>query len=114
MAVDIANIGNQRPFVLEALQQEFQLHDVLDAGDKVAALAPVAERVRGVTTNAMVGITAEMIQALPNLEICSVMGVGLEMTDLAKQLGGFLDRGMDAGTAVRLASEGSSEDSDSA
>ena len=35
----------------------------------------------------------------------------LEMTELAKQLGGFLDRGMDAGTAVRLAGEDSSEES---
>ena len=35
----------------------------------------------------------------------------LEMTELAKQLGGFLDRGMDAGTAVRLGtSEPKAED----
>jgi regulator of protease activity HflC (stomatin/prohibitin superfamily) len=31
----------------------------------------------------------------------------LELTDLAKRVGGFLDRGMDAGEAVRLADEGS-------
>jgi len=38
----------------------------------------------------------------------------LEMTDLAKQLGSFLDRGMDAGEAVRIADSGESEDADSA
>jgi hydroxypyruvate reductase len=82
MAVEIAVIGMQRPFVLEALKQEFQVHDFRDAADKVAALATVAERIRGVATNAMTGLSAEMIQTLPNLEICAVMGVGLETTDL--------------------------------
>jgi lactate dehydrogenase-like 2-hydroxyacid dehydrogenase len=83
MSVEIAVIGMQRPFVLEALRNEYQVHDVLAAPDKVAALRPVAERIRGVATNAMTGLSAEMIAALPRLEICAIMGVGLETTDLA-------------------------------
>jgi hydroxypyruvate reductase len=82
MAVEIAVIGMQRPHVLEALNQEFQVHDALAAKDKLAALAPVAEGIRGVATNAMTGLTAELIEALPKLEICAVMGVGLETTNL--------------------------------
>jgi lactate dehydrogenase-like 2-hydroxyacid dehydrogenase len=43
----------------------------------------VAAGVRGVVTNAMSGLSAAMIEALPKLEICAIMGVGLETTDLA-------------------------------
>ena len=58
------------------------VHKVFDAPDKAAALQPVAERIRGVVTNAMAGLPSTTIEALPNLEICAIMGVGLEKTDL--------------------------------
>lgn len=83
MSVEIAVIGPQRPFVLETLEREFVVHRAIDAPDKAAALQPVAERIRGVVTNAMAGLPSTIIEALPNLEICAIMGVGLERTDLA-------------------------------
>jgi hydroxypyruvate reductase len=82
MSVEIAVIGPQRPFVLETLEREFVVHKVFDAPDKAAALQPVAGRIRGVVTNAMAGLPPRTIEALPNLEICAIMGVGLEKTDL--------------------------------
>jgi lactate dehydrogenase-like 2-hydroxyacid dehydrogenase len=82
MSVEIAVIGPQRPFVLETLEREFVVHKVFDAPDKAAALQPVAERIRGVVTNAMAGLPSTTIEALPKLEICAIMGVGLEKTDL--------------------------------
>jgi lactate dehydrogenase-like 2-hydroxyacid dehydrogenase len=87
MSVEIAVIGAQRLFVLEALEQEFTVHKVWEAADKVAALAPVAARVRGVVTHAMAGLSKGLIEALPKLEICAIMGVGLETTDLAAARG---------------------------
>ena len=87
MSVEIAVIGAQRPFVLEELERDFTVHRVWEAADKVAALAPVAARVRGVVTHAMAGLSKDLIQALPNLEICAIMGVGLETTDLAAARG---------------------------
>jgi hydroxypyruvate reductase len=84
MSVEIAVIGPQRPFVLEALEREFVVHKAIDAPDKVAALQPAAERVRGVVTNAMAGLPATLIDALPRLELCAIMGVGLERTDLGR------------------------------
>jgi lactate dehydrogenase-like 2-hydroxyacid dehydrogenase len=89
MSVEIAVIGPQRPFVLEALEREFTVHDAIAEPDKVAALRPAAARVRGVVTNAMTGLSANLIEALPELELCAVMGVGLETTDLvaARQRG---------------------------
>ncbi len=82
MSVEIAVVGPQRPFVLEALEKEYTVHKVFEAPDKIAALRPLAERVRGVVTNAMVGLSADVIDALPKLELCAIMGVGLETTDL--------------------------------
>jgi lactate dehydrogenase-like 2-hydroxyacid dehydrogenase len=89
MSVEIAVIGPQRPFVLEALEREFTVHDAIAEPDKVAALRPAAARIRGVVTNAMSGLSADLIEALPELELCAVMGVGLETTDLvaARQRG---------------------------
>ena len=87
MSVEIAVIGAQRPFVLEELERDFTVHRVWEAADKVGALAPVAARVRGVVTHAMAGLSKDLIQALPNLEICAIMGVGLETTDLAAARG---------------------------
>lgn len=83
MSVEIAAIGAQRPFVFEALEQDFVLHKVWEAPDKAAALTPIAGSIRGVVTNAMAGLSSATIQALPNLELCAIMGVGLETTDLA-------------------------------
>jgi lactate dehydrogenase-like 2-hydroxyacid dehydrogenase len=82
MSVEIAVIGAQQPFVLEQLKRDFTVHQAWEAADKVDALAPVAARVRGVVTHAMAGLSKGVIQALPNLEICAIMGVGLETTDL--------------------------------
>jgi lactate dehydrogenase-like 2-hydroxyacid dehydrogenase len=82
MSVEIAVVGPQRPLVLEALIKEYQVHNVIEASDKIAALKAVSGQVRGVVTNAMTGLTAEMIDALPKLELCAIMGVGLETTNL--------------------------------
>jgi hydroxypyruvate reductase len=82
MPVEIAAIGAQRPFVIEALEHEFVLHKVWDAPDKIAALKPHAEKIRGVVSHGMAGLPTALIEALPNLEICAINGVGLETTDL--------------------------------
>jgi hydroxypyruvate reductase len=82
MPVEIAAIGAQRPFVLEELEQEFVVHKVWDAPDRAPELRPIAERVRGAVSNGMAGLPTAVIEALPNLEICAINGVGLETTDL--------------------------------
>lgn len=82
MPVELAAISLQRDFVVERLEREFVVHRVWDAPDRVAALAPVADRIRGVLSNGIIGVPTELIRALPNLEICALNGVGLETTDL--------------------------------
>jgi lactate dehydrogenase-like 2-hydroxyacid dehydrogenase len=83
MPIEIAAVGAQRPFVLEALEREFVVHKVYDKPDIAAALGDAAERVRGAVSNGMAGLPTAAIEALPNLEICAINGVGLETTDLA-------------------------------
>lgn len=81
MTAEIAVIGAQRPEVQAALEAEFTVHNVFHEKDRAAALKPIAERIRGVVTNAMAGVPTEVIDILPNLELAAIMGVGLEKTD---------------------------------
>jgi lactate dehydrogenase-like 2-hydroxyacid dehydrogenase len=89
MSVEIAAVGAQRPFVLEALEKEFVVHKLYGEPDIKAALGPAAERIRGAVSNGMAGLPTAAIEAMPNLEICAINGVGLETTDLefAKERG---------------------------
>jgi lactate dehydrogenase-like 2-hydroxyacid dehydrogenase len=84
MTAEIAVVGAQRPEVQAALEAEFTVHSVHQEPDRAAALGPVAERIRAVVTNAMAGVPTEVIDALPNLELAAIMGVGLEKTDIAR------------------------------
>jgi hydroxypyruvate reductase len=83
MRVELAVIGRHRPAVLEALGAEFTLHEVGSVHDVAGELGAAAERVRGVLSNPMVGLSAAVMDALPKLEIAALFGVGLERTDLA-------------------------------
>jgi lactate dehydrogenase-like 2-hydroxyacid dehydrogenase len=89
MSVEIAAVGAQRPFVLEALEKEFVVHKLYGEPDIKAALGSAAERIRGAVSNGMAGLPTAAIEAMPNLEICAINGVGLETTDLefAKERG---------------------------
>lgn len=84
MNKEIAIVGEQRPFVQEALERDFTVHTVHDAPDILAALRPIADRIRVIVTHAMAGTSTAMIEALPNLELIAIMGVGLEKTDIAR------------------------------
>jgi lactate dehydrogenase-like 2-hydroxyacid dehydrogenase len=64
------------------LQAAFQLHQRLHETDP-AALAQVAPRVRGIAASGDSRVSAELIAALPALEIVSVMGVGYDGIDVA-------------------------------
>ncbi len=80
---EIAVIGGQRPDTLAALEAAFTVHRVFEATDKLAALRAVGERVRGVASHGMAGLSRAQIELMPHLEICAINGVGLETTDLA-------------------------------
>jgi len=80
--IEIALIGAQQPRVLAALNERYAVHSVYSEPDPFAALATVGARCRGACGHGMAGLTRRHIALMPNLEICTLNGVGLETSDL--------------------------------
>ncbi len=79
---EIAILGKQPRTVMQALERHFRLHPVVEAPDPLAALRDIGPRIRGAVSHGMGGISRSQIDAMPNLEICSLYGVGLETSDV--------------------------------
>ena len=75
-------IQRRLPQLLEALSQEYSVHDYGRADDKDAFVAKIGGDVRAVLTNGRGGLSADLIARMPNLEIICCFGVGYEMVDL--------------------------------
>lgn len=71
------------PAQMEQLQKEFVLHRYDQADDPAALLAGTGPRIRGVVTAAGFGFKADMLPALPTLEIVASSGVGTDSIDIA-------------------------------
>jgi lactate dehydrogenase-like 2-hydroxyacid dehydrogenase len=79
---ELAVVSFHREYVINELGRDFTLHPVGSPEKVVEELGPAAARVRGVVTSPMVGVSAELMEALPKLEIAALFGVGLERADL--------------------------------
>ena len=66
----------------DELARDFVVHRFWESPDP-ARLGPIAERIRGIATNGQCGAGTALIRALPNLEIISCYGVGVDQVDLA-------------------------------
>jgi hydroxypyruvate reductase len=76
--------GRLPPALLERLAARFELLTLpADATERSAFLAQHGTRVRGVATSAAVGIDAALVAALPELQVISSFGVGLDKLPLA-------------------------------
>jgi hydroxypyruvate reductase len=76
--------GRLPPALLERLAARFELLTLpADAAERGAFLAQHGARVRGVATSAAVGIDAAVVAALPELQVISSFGVGLDKLPLA-------------------------------
>ena len=64
------------------LEKHFTCHQLHDAADREAFLAQHRDKARGLVTSGFRGFKADIIEALPNLEIISVWGAGLQALDL--------------------------------
>lgn len=80
--INILQVGPYPDWDVEALEKHFILHRYYEADDKQAFLAACAASVRGIATRGDTGASREMIEALPNLEIISVYGVGFDAVDI--------------------------------
>ena len=80
--VNILQVGPYPDWDVEALSQNFILHHYYAAEDKSAFIAECAHSVRGVATRGDLGLSRELMETLPNLEIIAVYGVGYDAVDL--------------------------------
>ncbi len=84
MKPEILMIAPMMPHVMQALEQAYAIHRLWEASDRNEFVARVSNGVRGVATNGSVGISGELIDALPNLELIACYGVGVDAIDLVK------------------------------
>jgi hydroxypyruvate reductase len=82
MKPEILMIAPMMPTVMNALETAYTVHRLWEASDRPDFLTRVATGIRGVATNGSVGISGDIINALPNLEIIACYGVGVDAIDL--------------------------------
>jgi len=70
------------PSVMEQLERHFSCHHVWQASDAAGFISSVADRVRGVATTGIIGISEELAARLPRLEIVAVNGIGVDAVAL--------------------------------
>src|SRR4051794_31191884 len=77
------------PFLYEPLKAEYRCHDYNLASDKAALLKSDGAIIRGLVQGGGTAAPPSLLDALPNLEIISVFGVGYDgvPTDYCKKRG---------------------------
>ncbi|WP_165245477.1 2-hydroxyacid dehydrogenase [Paludisphaera soli] len=65
-----------------ALTRSFTVHKLWEAEDPATFLREIGPRIRGVATDGGAGASAGLMDAMPNLEIVAVNGVGVDAVDL--------------------------------
>ncbi len=81
--IELLQISQLPPFLVERLEREFTLHDFVDPADPELILGDVGPRVRGILAGGMKGADAHLIERLENLEIIASFSVGFDATDVA-------------------------------
>ena len=79
---DLLMIGPMSDVVVSGLEEDFTIHRLWEAEDKPALLRDLSDRVRHVATGGHHGASAEVIEALPALEVISSFGVGYDAVDV--------------------------------
>jgi len=76
-------IGPYPPGEIELLEAAYDVHRLWEAPDKAALLRAQGGNVRAIATRGDLGVSGELIAALPRLEMIGVYGVGVDGVDLA-------------------------------
>jgi len=65
-----------------ALEANYQVHKLWEADNPESLLKDIAADVRGIVTDGGSGASAELMRQLPNVEVVTVFGVGVDAIDL--------------------------------
>ncbi len=82
MRPDLVLVQNIMPSVEAELERDYAVHRAGARGDLAAVPGAVRGRVRAVAVRAATGVSPELVEALPSLEIVATYGVGTETVDL--------------------------------
>ncbi|MCI4663840.1 MAG: 2-hydroxyacid dehydrogenase [Neomegalonema sp.] len=82
MKPEVLQVAKLPPHVEKALEAAYIVHRYFDASDKDAVLAAAAPQTRAVATSGFSGCSADIVAALPKLEIVSSNGVGYDAIDV--------------------------------
>ena len=80
--VDLLQVSQLPPFLMERLEKEFTIHDFVNPADPDKLLAEVGPRIRGILAGGMKGPNANLINRLDNLELIASFSVGFDATDV--------------------------------
>lgn len=81
--IEILQMGPYPEWDQVPLDNAFKMHRYFEALDKNRFLEKVATNIRGVATRGELGASKHLIDALPNLEIVTVYGVGFDAVDIS-------------------------------
>ncbi|WP_438752333.1 2-hydroxyacid dehydrogenase [Pararhizobium sp. O133] len=79
---EVLMIGPYPAWDMEDLDRRYVIHRLWEAEDRVAFLAHHGENIRAIATRGELGASADLMRALPKLEIVSCYGVGTDAIDL--------------------------------
>jgi lactate dehydrogenase-like 2-hydroxyacid dehydrogenase len=74
--------GELVPHVMAALEEAYFLHKPYEAADRAAMLREIGPRIRAIATSNFYGVGPDLIDACPNLELISSIGVGTDSHDV--------------------------------
>ncbi|PWC96480.1 2-hydroxyacid dehydrogenase [Azospirillum sp. TSO5] len=82
MKPEILLVEPMMPAIEQALDAAYTVHRLSAAADRDRLIAEVADRVRAVVTGGGTGVKKAVVEALPNLGIVTINGVGTDAVDL--------------------------------
>src|SRR5919107_212627 len=80
---EILMMGPYPAWDLGELESNYKVHKLWEAADRTAFLSEVGGNIRAIATRGEIGASAELMKALPRLEIVSCYGVGTDAIDLS-------------------------------
>ena len=81
MSKTLVLMGPLLPSVMDTLQNTYTIHRYWEADDPAALLDRIASECVGVVTDGGTGVSSEVLNKLPNVNIVAVFGVGVDAVD---------------------------------